>query len=214
MTEEGYLLGFDLRACARDYVEDEWSEERRETYLLKRDVEWPLSVDSIVWPSLFHFTSRLADYRPVESVQVEPATPRQTVLRLWDDSATMEAYYAKAVTNHCFVRVAIEVWEKPSVLGGSTLDPFTDLPARHASPEWPAIGFDVADSDFISGLMNCGYIEHDQIELSRWTNALNQFGLFRDLEGAIGFRSVIEKRVPDHVPFFAFRLLADLNGMM
>lgn len=217
MTAVRYFLGYDLRACADDYVSKEWLATRRLRYLLKHDVRWPLSVDTTVWPSLFHFTSRRGNYRPVETVEVEPTNKEQLVLRLWDDLAAMEAMFReKAKRQTCFVRVAIELWddrnaaEKPEwKLIGETL-------SRHGEPPrgWTSVGYDVADADFVSGLMNCGYKESERTELSASLKALNEFGLFDDVERAADFRAISEKRVPEHAPFFIYQLLADLNGGM
>ena len=44
-------LGFDLRDDAAVYLAREWTDARRALYLLRDDVAWPKSVDSLVWPS-------------------------------------------------------------------------------------------------------------------------------------------------------------------
>lgn len=45
------VLGFDAREVS-PRVEASWDERRRSEFLL-RDVRLPLSVDEIVWPSIF-----------------------------------------------------------------------------------------------------------------------------------------------------------------
>jgi len=216
MTVERYFLGYDLRACAKDYVSTEWLATRRLTYLLKHDIRWPLSVDTAVWPSLFHFTSRRGDYRPVETVEVEPTNNEQLVLRLWADFAAMEATFReKAKGQTCFVRVAIELWDdRRDAAETPEWQLIAETLSRHGEPPrgWTSVGYDIADTDFVSGLMNCGYMENERTELSASTRALNEFGLFSDLERAAEFRSISEKRVPEHAPFFVYRLLVDLNG--
>lgn len=214
MTVARYFLGYDLRACAKDYVSTEWAATRRLTYLLKHDIPWPLSVDTTVWPSLFHFTSRRGDYRPVETVEVEPANQEQLVLRLWDDRAVMEAtFHQKAVQQTCFVPVAIELLDDRSAAEKSEWKLITQALSRQSEPPrgWTSVGYDVADADYVSGLTNCGYAEDERTELSDSIKALNEFGLFGDFERAAEFRSISEKRVPEHAPFFVYRLLVDLN---
>lgn len=213
MTPKHWLLGFDLRACSKDYVSREWHPERRATYLLKTDVEWPLSVDTAVWPSLFHFTSRLQNYRPVETVDVEPSSDRQLILRLWDDVAGMEAMVRTRMQHDmCFVRVAIELCQDGTILGEGPWDLVMQSPQNgRAATDWRSIGFDVADADFVSGLMNCGYKEEELAKLSEWSQDLNEFGLFGDMGRASEFRRLANERVPEHAPFFVYRLLADLN---
>ena len=217
MTVDRYLLGYDLRACAKDYVSTEWPDSRRSEYLLRDDVRWPLSVDTTVWPSLFHFTSRLGDYRPVETIEVEPADNGQLVLRVWNDVAPMETTFREKAKKHaCFLRVAIELWDERNALDKPGWELVAETLSRNVEPPrgWTAVGFDVADAGFVSGLMNCGYTEHERSELSAWTKDLNEFGLFEDVQRAVDFRSMSENRVPEHAPFFVYRLLVDLNGGM
>lgn len=48
------LLGYDVReACLQPYDLCVWSAERRTTYLIDPKAEQPLSVDTLLWPSLF-----------------------------------------------------------------------------------------------------------------------------------------------------------------
>jgi hypothetical protein len=48
-----YLVGFDIRLSAEQYVELWWDQKHRDEYLLRPDTPWPLSVDGLVWPSMF-----------------------------------------------------------------------------------------------------------------------------------------------------------------
>lgn len=215
MMGQRHLLGYDIRACASAYVGREWSTQRRSEYLLKPDVEWPLSVDTMVWPSLFHFTSRLDNYRPVSAIDVEPTNDQQLILRLWRDMSAMESTLRERTNDEvCFVRVAIELWHDlyrmPETRWQIAAESLNEGDA--APSEWLTVGFDVADADFISGLMNCGYNEKEREELRRWAKELNDYGLLADFEAADDFRRMTDRRVPEHAPFFVYRLLADLNG--
>jgi len=60
-----YLLGFDIRARQEAYPADFWLDSRREAYLLKPSVKWPLSVDDMVWPSVFTYK----EFRPMVEVK-------------------------------------------------------------------------------------------------------------------------------------------------
>jgi hypothetical protein len=208
------LLGYDSRACASAYVGREWSAQRRSEHLLKPDVEWPLSVDTMVWPSLFHFTSRLDNYRPVSVIDVEPTDDRHLILRLWGDVSAMESMLRARTNNDiCFVRVAIELWHDIDRISETRWQIVAEsLDESETSPmEWLALGYDIADGDFVSGLTNCGYNEKERTELSRWATELNEFGLFVDFNAADDFRRATDRRVPEHAPFFVYRLLADLK---
>ena len=50
MSVSERLLGFDARVPSGGYA---WPLQRRRTFLLRDDVTAPLSVDTMVWPSVF-----------------------------------------------------------------------------------------------------------------------------------------------------------------
>src|SRR4051794_16730674 len=60
-----YLLGFDIRVGQVAYPPDFWLDSRREEYLLKPSVKWPISVDDSVWPSVFTYK----EFRPMVEVK-------------------------------------------------------------------------------------------------------------------------------------------------
>ena len=47
------LLKFDIRVHEDDYVRAFWTLELRNQFLLNPDVEWPLSADEWMWPSVY-----------------------------------------------------------------------------------------------------------------------------------------------------------------
>ena len=205
------LLGFDIRICEPVGTTNGWPSERRSTYLLRTEVRWPLSVDTMVWPSVFHFSNRL-EPQSHESIDLDPSTDIQLVLRLWDSRCAMEQKYRQcAPQGQCYVRVAIELVQT----GGD--DP-SWTPILNAFPEsdtatadWLFLGYDVADSDFVSGLMNISYTAPERAELVAWARHLNKFGLFDDVEKAAEFKIISNRRTPDHASFLVYRLLADLS---
>jgi hypothetical protein len=73
---------------------------------------------------------------------------------------------------------------------------------------WSLLGFDVADSSFLSGLANCGYTDHLVLLEARknWANRLNEWHLFQEEDAARSFREEVDIRVPEHAPFFVFGL--------
>ena len=81
----------------------------------------------------------------------------------------------------------------------------TDPGAR--PPEWPFLGFDVSDGSLLSGLSNCGYYPDELSTLRpQWQSRLNAWHLFEAREDAFEFRSLADKRVTEHAPFFVFGL--------
>lgn len=63
------LLGFDVRLHREDYVDSTWNEERRNSFLLSPKIKWPLSVDTLVWPSAFF--AKLYGTQPMIAVEAE-----------------------------------------------------------------------------------------------------------------------------------------------
>src|SRR5262249_44550369 len=49
-----WLIGFDVRLAKEQYVSEHWGTTSRAEYLLRPDIEWPLSVSRRVWPSVFY----------------------------------------------------------------------------------------------------------------------------------------------------------------
>lgn len=214
MTESrSYLLGFDLRACEADYAATEWPAERRSTYLLRGGVRWPLSVDRSAWPSLFSLDRR-DPVRFRDAIAVAAETVAQLGVGLWNDRAAMDRLFReKSGNDACAVAIGVELWHDRDLAG----DPEWDFiaPEVVASDEhvrrWMPMGYDIADRYLVSGLVNCGYTAEDRSRLSEWAERLNAYGLFDDLSAANEFRQLTDDRVPEHTPFFVYRILADLQ---
>jgi hypothetical protein len=207
------LLGFDLRKCGGDYLDGFWLSQYRREYLLRPDVRWPLSVDPLVWPSFFDLTSR-PEYRSSDAIGITPTTTVQLGVKLWDDRAAMErAFSEHAGDQTCVVRLAVELCLEHDLAKDPEWN-FLDgsLPAAEREMRnWTSVGYDVADRYLLSGLLNCGYSQEQLVELARWSERLNDFGLLDEVESATEFRRVTEKRVPEHAPFFVYRLWTDLT---
>ena len=82
------LLGFDIRLRPEHCVEKLWNQERRVTYLLLPEGKWPLSVDKMVWPSLFRYPTDLIEQSYLqfdETIEVKAINTRHRALELWLD---------------------------------------------------------------------------------------------------------------------------------
>jgi hypothetical protein len=65
----------------------------------------------------------------------------------------------------------------------------------------------VADSALVSGLSNCSYKAEQKHNLHLdWSEKLNEHGLFRNVEDAMGFKAVSDRRVSEHAPFWVYGL--------
>ena len=194
-----WLLGFDARELSLD-VEREWDVSRRGLYLLREDVRKPLSVDTAVWPSLFG-----------EGLAASGSGWRGPNWPLWDDLERMRGGLASLGTVREAPHELIAVswfWDGRPPEGSWPGGPYRERmmpPTREEG--WRFLGFDIADGGFISGLTNCGYTGSDTPALRRqWAGHLNEHHLLRELEQALVFRDLSDRRVPEHAPFFVFGL--------
>ena len=202
------LLGFDARELFVD-ANEAWNVDRRSAYLLRADVEKPLSADVAVWPSLFGEGMREAD---LGCLQAGPGSipvwrgPNQT---LWDDLSRMRESLGSLV-NVPHVSIAVAWVSSNGFINPGNTGPFLEAMApSEPGPEALLLGYDVADSGLTSGLSNCAYdVAQREILQATWKPHLNRHHLFEDVAKADGFRQVAEARVPEHAPFFVFALWA------
>src|SRR6185295_8059532 len=82
------LLGFDARETFVPPARS-WTTRRREDFLLRPEVEKPLSVDTWAWPSIFGDGFTDSD-RPTEVQLPEMPAWRGANQTLWDDLASMD----------------------------------------------------------------------------------------------------------------------------
>ena len=208
-----WLLGFDVRTAKEQYVSRHWGRDARAEYLLHPDIEWPLSIDERVWPSVFS-TFRDSTMVSYSAIEIEFEVHCANRLDLERMRTSYDAHRALAPDG---VFVGIELlsettadgqsipYEQPAGTGCAIwLDP--TVPDR--LPEGSTLlGYDVADAGWISGLADCGYTKEEIDDLgSVWARRLNSFGLLSTLEDAVTFRQVSDQRVPEHAPFWVYAL--------
>lgn len=206
---ESRLLGFDIRRPAKDYVSTLWSQGRRERYLLEPGIEWPLSVDNLAWPSLFKYSEPVPPVAVLQQLATISSEPESTENGLWLDLSRMREFYNRAGGAHRGIEIGIELVASSGLRSDQFGSPLLDRnPVPSKLPERAVpLGFDVADAALVSALSNCSYKpeEKDQLHV-HWSKKLNEHGLFQSLNDAIEFRSISETRVPQHAPFWVYRL--------
>jgi hypothetical protein len=181
------IYGFDARTSL-DEPDPSWTDARRSQFLLRPDVSRPVSVDPRVWPSVL--PPGLTD-GPAPDYWADLAELRKVCVErgLGPRSA---ALVALAVVVESDAARALLVATEPS---GSNL-------------QQTPLGWDVADNGLVSALSNCGYLPEAIDDQRRtWAPALNQWGLFDDLESARAFRASADIRVPEHAPFLLHRVI-------
>lgn len=209
------IVRFDVRLDKSDYLDTLWDRERRQSYLLRPDVEWPLSVDPLVWPSVFYSEIfKEAVNLPYSSIELPPSTDDGDY---WLNLDRMKEHYdshKKAGTGG--VIVGIELFFPETSLVGEVVH-YEELDGiqcgiwlgRTVPSELPPgselLGYDVADAGWISGLTNCGYLSDEKEPLARaWASRLNNFGLLASLDDAMEFKRLTDERVKEHSPFWIY----------
>lgn len=205
---DSYLIGYDFRARPELYLDRQWSPTRRERFLLDTAVDSPLSVDTLVWPSLFLYPGGRSAEVPVlpQAVRVRAVDiPPHQSFDLWRDLDLMRHVATCRHIQDLGQAVAIlavledverkrEVWQHA-------------VPPRMSpDPHWEPLGYDVADESLLSGLANCGYSPADRARLADVASQLNKHGLFDQLTDARVFAATSDGRVPEHAPFGVFGL--------
>lgn len=204
---EQAVLGFDAREMFLP-TGTTWDAARRGLYLLRSDIQKPLSVDPMVWPSLFgdglpeHERNRIG----LDSLSLpEWRGPNQG---LWDDLSRMQTSLGQLASEpHWIVAVSwtsADGFSKPSPSAGPYREHMTPPTINE---EWKLLGFDVADAGLTSGLANCGYQQTEIAGLrASWVSDLNEHHLFMDVKKALAFRDLTDRRVLEHAPFFVYAL--------
>jgi hypothetical protein len=210
-----WLLEFDVRAAREQYLERSWLSGARARYLLRPEIEWPLSVDALVWPSVFFARDfRNPPFERHSTIEVDPDVYGMD----WLDLERMRDYYDahRALAPNGIV-VAIELLSEKTahgqyipyeIEGSIQCAIYLEQTNPERTPEGSTLlGYDVADAGRISGLTNCEYTEEEIRDLPPvWASRLNSFGLFSSLDDAIAFRENCDERVAEHAPFWVYAL--------
>ena len=178
------FAGGDIRVSP-ELPDPSWDADRRERYLLRPEIVRPLSVDQCVWPRPEH-REGLGGPLPwvdVEAVRLRWMSTPGGSASGWVVIAIGVVVDDAEAREHLAVRRGI----------GTVLE---------VGPAWRFLGYDVADEGNISGLSNCGFDGGDVGSLrAKWASRINEHGLLADPSDATSFRSMTDRRVPEHAPF-------------
>ncbi len=206
------LVGFDARRPTR-FHSRQWDHARRDLFLLDASVPLPLSVDTLVWPSLFDtgqgIGMQAGQRRELGFDGIPLPEDGGAAGGLWQDLSRLRHSLAGQPPGAEGIIVAITLIAEKVAPGREAAPILPD--GRTASPEpdpaWRRLGYDVADGSPISGLMNCGYTPDEVFALrGEWAARLNEHHLFDDPQHALNFASLTDARVPEHAPFFVYGL--------
>lgn len=188
---ERILLGFDARV-EPSTMRDSWSTSERRTGLVRVDVAIPLSVDYLVWPSIW----------PLEGTGW-----RGPIQDLWDTPRRLSSALRARPMRQPFWRIAVAL--VPQGLDAREVEAWTararPVSLKAVSSRWRSLGFDVADRYLTSGLVRF----HDEdalVGLRRtWVRFINENHLFVDPTCARDFAMQCDQH-PDHAPFFVYEI--------
>jgi hypothetical protein len=189
-SEDRFVV-FDARTALQPLSPD-WTSERRELYLVRLDVTTVLSVDPWVWPRapLEPNPSDLGWVGVGGALSPDLPGLRRRMHADEQSQATVVALSvpAEAAVDLGIWNIGAAQYEKPSA-------------------SWTFAGYDIADAGFWSGLSDCGYRPDEAIPIrERFAADLNDFHLFVEQAVAEEFRSVTDRRVAEHAPFYVFGL--------
>lgn len=200
MSSNDLLLGFGAREMWLDLKEDRFETDQF-CFVLRQDVIKLLSVDTVVWASIFEGDEALP--RPQWTGPIQ---------WLWDDLQTLEThlhevrsseakpYWMIAITLRSDLCKSEELEEWKTYRGAELIRPSV------RDESWELLGYDVADQWLLSSLTNCGFEKKTEVEAIRkkYNPALNAYHLFDAIEPAMEYRMFSDERVPEHAPFFVF----------
>lgn len=217
MTTISDLIGYDVRRAISSSLRGLWGAKRREGYLLRPEIDYPYSVDRIVWPSRFQL-GPMNPYpfpQPPDTIVIDPATadPHFQLFDLWDDLVKMLGPYRPSAEGDFGVAIGLVRPDRYPSGKGPVQDEWWRAihgsPATPSAPEsgWRMIGYDVANSGYTSALSNCGFVGDEKVRLRKtWSRSINQSGLFDSVDDAAAFCADANVRIAEDGPFFVFEL--------
>ena len=187
------ILGFDIRSFIASSAT--WTRDRRLRFLIRPDIPVPLSVDRGVWPAIVR--------PPDQANPLELWNSLESAERLLSSGQSIDASAGAAI----LIEIAVlpnerEVSYWRQITFGCGVQEKTDQ-----EDFFEDLGFDVADRYLLSGLSNCAH-PSERISALRleWSSRVNSFGLISNPRWAGEFVSIVDRLVPEHAPFFVYRL--------
>jgi len=188
------VLGFDLREAYGANGGSLWTQERRSEFLLRPDVEQPLSVDPAVWPSVMEVQNEEYPLHLCGSInRILRASPILARGRK-DSPVVIEVGVLTDAGFSPYWENTFDGWLRPEE---DTTPAFT----------FQELGYDVADKYLVSGLSNCMLSPKELSDVRRnWAGRINSFGLFESADDATEYATACDLLIREHAPFFAYRI--------
>jgi len=169
-----------------------WDISRRETFLLKDDVDMVLSSDQSVWSSIF------------DVWQLELPTNFGWVQGLWSKLDNLQEFVVSSnisAKSLCWTMGVTQFLDE-MVIDETGLAILSFNPSS-VQESWSFLGYDVAEQPLLSGLSNMGYRDDDKsYAINRFAHALNNYHLFDNYDTAQEFVMWNQSRDVAHGPWF------------
>jgi hypothetical protein len=179
-------------------------------------VRYPLSVDKTVWPSRFRIGQEVLQFD--KDILVDSATGNSYFMAfgLWEGLGEMIAEYVPCQGGDCAIAVFVYVPDASvddrAIVGGTNDSWWTAIMEAEPQPsdiqdDWIELGYDVANSGFLSALSNCGFSDDERDKMrALWRSQINHIGLLADLDAAKMYCVDAHRRAASDGPFFVFKL--------
>lgn len=208
MRHEQLIIGFDAREMWLGL--DTWSQETRRRFLLRGDIEKPLSTDALVWPSLFRSLRVVISGKDITTgsvLDLEFPIEQRSIDNLWKDLGAMQAYLKRIPSLEGKAYWVIAITELMSLEDKERLQPTYPFKPLEVDPGWELLGFDVSQGNLTGGLSGEAYGD-DRMEALRirWSLHLNKYHLFSEEEPADDFADWADQADPGHAPYSIYAI--------
>ena len=161
-----------------------WDKDRIKQFLLNCEVKKPLSIDDAVWD---HFDKSHTEFL-TNDVELHPD------FELNKDNVTVlitmpSKDYSRIIHFFDYSNIYCPKWLQCINQHGLNFN---------------FLGYDIADFMLISGISNCSYEDNEKKLFEPHLPFINKYGLISDLDVAGSIRQMVDKRVPEHAPFYIF----------
>lgn len=195
MNAEGFherIFGFSAREMWQSFAGEPRSDSDF-TFFLRDGIIKPLSVDRWIWPDVL-MSDQLPDN--VDRTQFQRTK--------WHMLSELHASLPDDLTDYWTIAITMLVdatIAKQYGIGQIPVEP------SEIDASWQFLGFDVAETGLLSGLMDMGYRKSDgeaAFAQRQFGAALNENHLFTDRDIARNFAAWSDTRDPGHGPFYVF----------
>lgn len=198
------LLGFQLRIYPENiqHLSAEW----RKTYLLREDIEFPLSIDVSVWnyyEDNFLLSNIYANY---SGGSLRENVPNGLFIFDLKDSSVLNNpshYDGALLIGITVVNDSLSIAQRLKAVHRIKDIQYTIAELNQVG--WHCIGYDIADEWLLSGLMNIGFNSIDKASLSRrFKEDINKYGLIDSIDIAQEYCIHCNEHIPEHAPFAVY----------